>query len=86
MDCLWDGLVFAACPTLYPSLHAVGRQLIRTLNTGLLLVVFFETAKVGVGCLAFGGQVEDPDDVADILDHAFDNAGINWLDTSETFP
>lgn len=56
------------------------------INSGLLWVHFIGMAKVGVGCIAFGGQVEDPDDVADILNHAFDNAGINWLDTSETYP
>lgn len=41
--------------------------------------------KIGFGGIMIGGQM-DEEQTHTVLNHAFDKAGINWLDTSESYP
>lgn len=41
--------------------------------------------QIGYGGMMVGGQMNE-EQTHDTLNHAFDVAGMNWLDTSESYP
>ena len=41
--------------------------------------------QIGYGGMMVGGQMNE-EQTHETLNHAFDVAGMNWLDTSESFP
>ena len=41
--------------------------------------------QIGFGGIMVGGQMGE-EQTHEVLNHAFDKAGINWIDTSESYP
>ena len=47
--------------------------------------LFMFLRQIGYGGMMVGGQMNEQQ-THETLNHAFDVAGMNWLDTSESFP